>query len=136
MKMAIIATRGSHTALVNLCTTIMAAALSEMRVRVFLRDEALYRMDRKRIKEVILPDTFGQDGEKIRKKLAEMKLLDLTTLLESAKAQGDVRIFACSSSMGIFGMKEEDLSEGVDEVCGMTSFLLDEVLEAQTVLSF
>lgn len=136
MKMAIIATRGSHTALVNLFTTIMAAALSEMSVRVFLRDEALYRMDRNRIKEVVLPDNFGPDSANIRKKLAEMKLLDLTALLESAKSQGDVRIFACSSSMGIFSMKEEDLSDGVDEVCGMTSFLLDEVLEAQTVLSF
>lgn len=134
--MAIIATRGSHTALVNLCTTIMAAALSEMTVRVFLRDEALYRMDRNRIKEVVLPDIFGPDSASIREKLAGMKLLDLTALLQSAKAQGDVRIFACSSSMGIFSMKEEDLSDGVDEVCGMTSFLLDEVLEAQTVLSF
>lgn len=136
MKMAIIATRGSHTALVNLCTTIMAAAISEMTVRVFLRDEALYRMDRRRIREVVLPDIFEPEGGEIRKRLTEMNLIDLTALIASAKAQGDVRIYACSSSMGIFGMKAEDLSEGVDEVCGMTSFLLDEILEAQKVLSF
>ena len=136
MKMAIIATHGSHTALLNLFTTIMAGAVSDMSVRVLFRDEALFRLDRRRSKDIVLSDLFGKEKDPIRERLGNMNLLDLPGLLKNARSQGDVCLFACSSSMAIFGMEETDLVDGIDEVRGMTSFLLDEVLEAQTVLSF
>jgi peroxiredoxin family protein len=136
MKMAIIATQCSHTALINLLTTVMAGAVSEISVRVLFRDEALFRLERKRAKTIVLSEIFGSEHASIRNRLGEMKLLDLPGLLQNAKSQGDVRLYACSSSMAIFKMEKKDLVDGIDDIRGMTSFLLDEVLEAQTVLCF
>lgn len=136
MKMAIIATQGSHTALINLLTTVMAGAISEMSVRVLLRDEALFRLDRKRVHTIVLSGFFETEHASLHSRLTEMNLLDLSGLLQNAKSQGDVRLYACSSSMAIFKMEKADLVDGIDDVRGMTSFLLDEVLDAHTVLCF
>lgn len=136
MKMSIIATRGSHTALVNLFTTVMAAAISEMSVRVLLRDEAVYRLTRERVSKVALPEMYENDKTTILMRLKEAGLTDLKALIRDAKKQGDVRIFACTSSMAILGAVEEDLIEEIDEPRGLTSFLLDEISESDIVLSF
>ncbi len=136
MKMSIIATRGTHTALVNLFTTVMAAALSEMSVRVLLRDEAVYRLTRERVSKIALPEMYGNDKATILMRLQETGLTDLKALIRDAKKQGDVRIFACTSSMAILGTAEEDLIEEIDEPRGLTSFLLDEMSESDIVLSF
>lgn len=136
MKMSIIATRGTHTALVNLFTTVMAAAISEMSVRVLLRDEAVYRLTRGRVSEVTLPEMYQSDKSAILIRLKEAGLTDLKSLIRDVKKQGDVRIFACTSSMAILGTAEEDLIEEIDEPRGLTSFLLDEMSESDIVLSF
>lgn len=113
MKMAIIATQGSHTALINLLTTVMAGAVSEISVRVLFRDEALFRLERKRAKTIVLSEIFGTEHSSIRHQLDEMKLLDLPGLLQNAKSQGDVRLYACSSSMAIFSMEKKTWSTGL-----------------------
>jgi peroxiredoxin family protein len=136
MKMAIIANRGTHTALVNLFTTAWAAAISEMSVRILLRDEALYRLTRTRVSEIRLPDMYEQDKAGILERLKEAKIGDLPTLIHNAKQSGDIRLFACYSSMTILGVKEEDLIGEIDESRGLTSFLLDEISDAEIVLSF
>ena len=43
-KLAVIVTRGSYNSLVSVCTLIMAAAVSEISVRVFFRDEAVFSL--------------------------------------------------------------------------------------------
>jgi peroxiredoxin family protein len=136
MKMSIVATRGTHTAIVNLFTTVMAAAISEMSVRVLLRDEAVYRLTRERISEIVLPEMYGNDKPAILSRLKEAGLTDLKSLIRDAKKQGDIRIYACTSSMAILGVSEEDLIEEIDEPRGLTSFLLDEMSESGIVLSF
>jgi len=135
MKMAIIATRGSQTSLVTLFTTVMVAAISEMSVRVLLRDEALYRLTRSRISDTVLSEIYEKEKTSIETRLRETGLSDLPALIREAKAQGDVRLFACNSSMGILGLGEMDLIEEIDEVRGLTSFLLEEISESKIVLS-
>jgi peroxiredoxin family protein len=135
MKMAIIATRGSQTSLVTLFTTVMVAAICEMSVRVLLRDEALYRLTRSRISDTVLSEIYGKEKTSIETRLRETGLSDLPALIREAKAQGDVRLFACNSSMGILGLGEMDLIEEIDEVRGLTSFLLEEISESKIILS-
>lgn len=136
MKMSIIATRGSHTALINLMTTVMVGAISEMPVRVLLRDEALFRLTKERVSEIVLPDLYKKEEPAILQRLQEASLTDLPSMIRDAKQLGDVMFFACTSSMAILGLTEEDLIDGIDEARGFTSFFLEEMSESSVVLSF
>ena len=135
MKLSIVATRGSHTALVNLLTTVLAAAVSEIEVRVLLREEAAYMLTRSKIARPVLSG-ISADVPGLSRRLSEAGLDDLHALLREAKRQGDVRFMVCSSSFALFGLSPEDLLPEIDEVRGLTSFLLEEISDADTVLSF
>jgi peroxiredoxin family protein len=43
--------------------------------------------------------------------------------LKGAKEVGDVKVYACSMTMELFGMKLEDLEPIVDEVTGVATFV-------------
>ncbi len=43
--------------------------------------------------------------------------------LKGAKEVGDVKVYACSMAMELFGMKLEDLEPIVDEVTGVATFV-------------
>ena len=71
----------------------------------------------------------------VLERLSAQGLTDLPRLLADIKESGDVRLFACSSSMAICGVKAEDLLDGI-EVRGLTAFLLEDVAAADKVLTF
>jgi len=60
---------------------------------------------------------------------------DLPGLFAEARRAGDVRLYACSSSMAICDVRPEDLLDGV-EVRGLTAFLLEDMALADEVLTF
>ncbi len=74
--------------------------------------------------------------EQVRAELARQGLADLPELLREIKATGDARLYACSSSMAICGVKPDELLPEIDTVRGLTTFLLDDVANADRVLSF
>lgn len=133
--LAVIASRGSFNSLVQVVTLLMAAVGSGIAVRVFFRDEAVLKVTKAGAREINLSDAYrGQEGE-VRKRLSAQGLMDLPRLLQEIKASGDVRLFACSSSMAICGVRAEDLLEGI-EVRGLTAFLLEDVAAADKILTF
>lgn len=134
--LAIVASRGTLNALVNVFTLAMAAAVSEMRVRIFLRDEAVYQLSQKRIQQIPLSEIYREVEPVMRRRLQEYALGDLQTLIRELKERGDVRLYACTSSMALCGLQEADLIPEIDEARGLTSFLLEEMSEADWVLSF
>ncbi len=136
MSMAVIATRGEHNALVTLFTLLMAAAVSEIPVRVFFRDEAVLKLTKKRIGEFNLSEAYRGMEKQVRDNLIAFKVGDLQKLIREVKEQGDVKLYTCTSSMAICGVTFEDLIPEIDEPRGLTSFLLEEVEEADTVLTF
>ena len=135
MKMCIVATRGDHTSLVNLLSTVMAGAVSEMSVRVLLRDEAVVMVTRERILRPVLSPLLAGDPD-LPARLLAAGLGDLPALFRKARAMGDVRFTACSSSLAIAGILPEELIGEIDEVQGFTSFLLEEISGADILLSF
>ncbi|MDO8871279.1 MAG: DsrE/DsrF/DrsH-like family protein [Methanoregula sp.] len=45
------------------------------------------------------------------------------TVLEQGRATGRIKIYACSTSLGMFDLKEEDLESFVDSIAGAATFL-------------
>jgi len=70
-----------------------------------------------------LPATYKQMEGQMKRKLKEMKYPTLYDLLKRMKASGLLKIYACSPTMEMFGVKKEDLIPEVDEVAGATAFL-------------
>ena len=135
-SLAIIATRGSTNALASVCTMAMAAAVSDIPVRIFFRDEAVLKLSKQHVKGVTLSEAFRGLETTVTKNLQTANLADLQAVLREVKAQGDVKLYACTSSMAIAGVAPADLIPEIDEPRGLTSFLLEEMSEADAVLTF
>jgi peroxiredoxin family protein len=133
--LAVIASRGSFNSLVQVVTLLMAAVGSGLAVRVFFRDEAVLKVTKTGAQEINLSDVYRGEEEAVRERLAAQDLTDLPRLLREIKELGDVRLYACSSSMAICAVKAEDLLDGI-EVRGLTAFLLEDVATADKVLTF
>ncbi|MFQ5897061.1 MAG: DsrE family protein [Candidatus Methylomirabilia bacterium] len=133
--LAVIASRGSFNSLVQVVTLLMVAVASGIAVRVFFRDEAVLKVTKSRASKINLSEAYrGREGP-VRKRLETQGLTDLPQLLRQSQELGDVRLYACSSSMAICGVGAEDLLDGI-EVRGLTAFLLEDIATADKVLTF
>lgn len=70
-----------------------------------------------------LPATYKNFEEQMRRRMAEMKYPSPHEMLKSIYATGKLRIYACSPTMGIFGIKKEDLIPEVTDIVGAATFL-------------
>jgi peroxiredoxin family protein len=60
---------------------------------------------------------------KLTEALASGSMPSWKTVLEQGLATGRIRIYACSTSLGMFGLKQEDLESFVDSIAGAATFL-------------
>ncbi len=135
-RLAVIASRGEHNSLVQVATLLLAAVGSGLAVRVFFRDEAIFKLTCAGAGTMEFSSGYrGQEAE-TRQRLAAQGLADLPELLRQIKELGDARFYACSSSLAICGVQPEQLIPEIDGVRGLTAFLLDDVAAADRVLTF
>jgi peroxiredoxin family protein len=134
--LAVIVSGGSTNNLIQVLTLLMAAVHSELKVRVLFRDASLYRLTPKAINTPELSEAFRQDAAGVERRLAKLDLQDLHKLAQDIKASGDVKYFVCSSSMAICGLTQQELIPEIDEVRGLPAFLLEDVADADKVLTF
>ncbi len=135
-SLAVIVSGGSTNQLIQALTLLMAAVHSDIKVRVLFRDEAVFRIQLSRINVLEFSEAYNEDRAGLERRLKQHELTDLHKLCRDIKASGDVRYFACSSSLAIAGLKRDDLIPEIDEVRGMPAFLLEEVAAADKVLTF
>lgn len=135
-SLAVIASRGEFNSVVQVATLLMAAVGSGLAVRVFFRDEAIYRITRAGARDIVLSSGYAGREAEVRTELARQGLDDLGELFRQIKETGDARLYACSSSVAICGVKPDELLPEIDGVRGLTAFLLDDVARADRVLTF
>ena len=70
-----------------------------------------------------LPATYRHMEEQLKNKLGRMKYPTPYELLKRMKASGLLKIYACSPTMEMFGIRKEDLIPEVDEIAGAAAFL-------------
>ena len=134
-SLAVIVSGGSTNNLIQVLTLLMAAVHEDIKVRVFFRDEALFRLTPTAINRLELGEAYrGAAG--VEQRLKKHDLTDLQKLCRDIKASGDVKYYVCSSSLEITGLKREDLIPELDEVRGPPAFLKEDVAAADKVLTF
>jgi peroxiredoxin family protein len=135
-SLAVIVSGGSTNNLIQVLTLLMASVHADLRLRVFFRDESVFRLTPATINKLELSDAYTHALSGIQQRLKKLDLADLQKLCQDIKASGDVKYYVCSSSLAICGLKKEDLIPEIDEVRGLPSFLLEDVATADKVLTF
>jgi peroxiredoxin family protein len=135
-SLAVIVSRGDFNSVVQVMTLLMAAVGSGVGVRVFFRDEAVFKITRDGAREMNFSAGYQGREAALRENLKRQGLDDLPDLLRQVKEIGDARLYACSSSMALCGVKAEELLPEIDGVRGLTAFLLEDVAKADRVLTF
>ena len=135
-SLAVIVSGGSTNNLIQVLTLLMAAVHSEVKARVFFRDESVFRLTPGRINAMELSAAYAPDAAGVTQRLKKHDLTDLHKLCRDIKASGDVRYHVCSSSLAICGLNKEELIPEIDEVRGLPAFLLEDVATADKVLTF
>ncbi len=135
-RLAVIVSRGEVNSLVQVATLLLAAVSSGLGVRVFFRDEAIYRITRDGAKAPSFSAGYRGREAEVTERLAAQGLGDVPELLRQVKELGDARLYACSSSMAICGVEAADLLPEIDGARGLTAFLLEDVAAADHVLTF
>ena len=135
-SLAIIVSRGSTNNFIQVLSLLMAAVHSDIAVRVFFRDEAVFRLRPEAINRLELSEAYAHDAAGVAQRLHKHDLTDVHKLLRDIKASGDVTYYVCSSSLAVCGLKQAQLIPEIDEVRGLPAFLLEDVASADHVLTF
>ena len=135
-SLAVIVSGGNSNQFLQALTLLMAAVHSGVKVRVLFRDEAVFRLRPSQISVPEFSEAYNKDKAGLERRLKQHDLNDLHKLFRDIKASGDVRYFACSSSLAIGGISREELVPEIDEVRSMAAFLMEEVASADKVLTF
>ena len=130
-KLAIFANSGNYSDFHHMLSIIMASISNGMEINIFFSYEALEKLIQIKNNNINL-DSKNKINDQFYKAFKEKKIQSDIEILKMIKETGSVKIFACSSSIAIMNIKEDDLLN-VDKIMGLTTFL-GIVEESDTVL--
>jgi peroxiredoxin family protein len=132
-KLAIIVHSGTLDKLY--CAFILGSTATSMDIEAHLYFTfwGLTMLKKGALEKAGLPATYKHLEEQLKKKLGEMNYPTPYDLLKRMKASGLLKIYACSPTMEMFGVKKEDLIPEVDQIAGAAAFL-DLASDADTTL--
>jgi len=107
------------------CAFILAstAVAMDIEAHIYFTFFGLNMLRKGAMEKAGLPATYKHLEEDLKKKLAAMKYPTPYEMLKRLKASGLMRIYACSPTMEMFGIKKEDLIPEIDEIAGAATFL-------------
>ncbi len=130
-QLAAIVTSGDPELMQEMVRVCSEAARSGTPVRVFFRDESIPAIAR-----VDAPRAPGSGGAATAPGLRQSPAQPVDALLEALAAAGDVRLYACSSSLYIWGLEARDLIPAIHGSRGLVAFLAEDMAGAAAVLTF
>ena len=122
-RLAIIAHGGTIDRLYPVFILASAAAAMDMETHIYFTFWGLTMLRKGAMEKAGLPSMYKHLEEQLKKKLGEMKYPTPYEMLKRLKATGMLKIYACSPTMEMFGVKKEDLIPEVDEIAGAAAFL-------------
>ena len=75
------------------------------------------------MEKAVLPGDYKHMETQMRERLKQMKYPTPYDMLKRMKSSGLLKIYACTPTMEMFGIKREDLIPEVDELAGAATFL-------------
>ncbi|MGQ9565547.1 MAG: DsrE/DsrF/DrsH-like family protein [Candidatus Bathyarchaeales archaeon] len=132
-KLAMIVHSGTLDKLYSVFILGSTAVSQDIEVHLYFTFWGLNALVKGGLEKAGLPADYKQMEEAMREKLKEMKYPTPYDMLKRMKASGLLKIYACSPTMEMFGVKRENLIPEVDEIAGASAFL-DVALDADITL--
>lgn len=107
------------------CAFIMSstAVAMDMEVHLYFTFWGLNMLVKGAMEKAGLPATYKHLEDQMRKNLERMKYPTPYEMFKRLKQSGLFKIYACSPTMEMFGIKRKDLIPEVDEIAGAATFL-------------
>jgi peroxiredoxin family protein len=123
-RMSLIVFSGTVDKLMAASILATGGAAMDMEVELFLTTWGLeaFRKDHYKTNTKVSKD-FEEYGPVMMEQMMAKKVPSWMENLVGAKEVGSVKIYACSMTMELFGMKLDDLEPIVDEVTGVATFV-------------
>ena len=99
------------------------AVAMDMEVHFYFTFWGLNKLVKGEMEKAGLPADYKDLEEPMKKKLEEMKYPTPYEMLKNIKASGLAKIYACSPTMEMFGIKKENFIPEVDQIAGAATFL-------------
>ena len=122
-KLAIIVQGGTLDKLYSAFILASTAVAMDMEAHVYFTFWGLNALVKGAMEKAGLPATYKHLEEQMRNNLEEMKYPTPYEMLKRLKQSNLFKMYACSPTMGMFGIKKEDLIPEVDTIAGAATFL-------------
>ncbi|MCQ4335948.1 MAG: DsrE/DsrF/DrsH-like family protein [Sulfolobales archaeon] len=124
-KLSMIVFSGTIDKLMPVGILASGAAAAGYEVNLFFTFWGLRNITKQGIRNQPAPidKNYESMGPAMMAKMQEMKYPMWYQLIQQAKEAGEVKVYACSTTMEFFGIKREGLAEFVDDVVGVATFL-------------
>ncbi len=122
-KMAIIVHSGSLDKLYPVFMLSSTGGVMDVEVSLFFTFWGLMALKKDGFEKAGLPGLMTIATPMMKSNIKKAKVPTLPDLLKMCRQTGNVKIYACSTTMEIMGVKKEELIPEVDEIVGAASFL-------------
>jgi len=122
-KMAIIVHSGSLDKLYPVFMLSSTGAAMDVETHLFFTFWGLMALKKGGLESAGLPSLMTIGTDVMKGKIRDAKVPTLTELLNMCRQMGNVKIYACSTTMEIMGVKKKDLIPEVDDIVGAATFL-------------
>ena len=122
-KMALVIHSGTSDKLLCAFTLASTASVMDMEVHLYFTFWGLTMLKKGAMDKAGLPATYKEFEPMMQKQLKEMNYPTPYEMLKGMKQTGNVKIYACSPTMKMFGVTKENLIPEVDKIAGATAFL-------------
>jgi peroxiredoxin family protein len=132
-KMAIIVHSGTLDKLYPVFMLASSAGAIDLETHLFFTFWGLEALKKNGLENAKLPGLMRLGTGMMKGKIKDIGVPSLPQLLEMTRSMGVTKIYACSTTMEIMGVKNEELIPEVDDIVGATAFL-DIALDADIQL--
>ena len=122
-KMVIVVHSGTVDKLLCAFTLASTAASMDIETNLYFTFWGLSMLKKGAMDQAGLPATYKEYEETLKTKLKEMNYPTPYEMLKRMKATGNVKVYACSPTMEMFGVTKETLIPEVDKIAGAAVFL-------------
>lgn len=123
-RMSLVVFSGTSDRLTAAATLATGAAAMGMEVELFFTYWGLETIKKgAKTRPPRITAEFADYGPVMMELMQEKKVPHWLDMLHDARDVGDVKVYACSATMELFGMTLDDLEDIVDEVTGVATFV-------------
>jgi peroxiredoxin family protein len=122
-KMAIIVHSGTMDKLYPVFMLASSGSAMDMEIHLFFTFWGLNALKKGGLDGAKLPGVMSLGTGTMKGRIRDAKVPTLTELLRMCREMGKLKIYACSTTMELMKIKEEELIPEVDDIVGATVFL-------------